>query len=182
MRHHRWAGLQLWNQSLPQLPLDPRRAYCRVGLIFQSGRKGNDGAARIARCLPVLARGLRVGSKESKIYILELFGPDILDERGLASHCFQLPEQLIVIQQLDIHRGEIAVVEYICDFLAPERACADDGKAVEIASAYRFGVRHRSGLEIRTHEICEASLYEGGGGFRFRRKIHCKRQNTPENM
>src|ERR1700676_2937912 len=165
------ARLQLPNQKLPKLPADPRGTHYRVGLIFQSRREVYDGAARIACRFPVGAGRILVCGKESKIYILKLFGAHVLDECDLVSHCFQLSQRFIVIQQLDIDRRKIAIVEHVGNFLALERACADDGEAVEITSANSVRLRRRNGLEIRTHEVCEASWYGGGGGLRVRRTI-----------
>src|SRR6202041_1112501 len=102
-----------------------------VGLIFESRGKINNSAARVARRLPVLASGRRVGGKESEIYILKLFCAHVLDERGLPANGFQLPERLVVIQQLHISCGEIAIIEHFRNFFAFKRPRADNGEAIE---------------------------------------------------
>ena len=130
----------------------------------------------------MFARGLGGRSKKSEVHFLELFAADILNERNLVAHRFQLSQRLLVVQQPHVQRREIAIVEHIRNFLALERACAHNREAIRIASAYSFEMRCRNRLEIRTHEVCDASVYDGGGDLRLRRKIHCRRQNTPENM
>src|SRR5579872_5137403 len=181
MRNYSGTRLQLRNQRFSQLPLDPRGTHHSVRFIFQSGSKIDNRTARSTSCLPIFTRRLWRRSEKCEVHFLELFAADILNECYLVTHRFQLPQRFLVVQQPHVERREIAIVEHIRNFLTLECACTHNREAVRIASAHSFEMRCRNRLEIRTHEVCDASLYDGGGDLRLRRKIHCRRQNTPEN-
>src|SRR5215469_6159857 len=182
MSDHTRPRLQLQSWRLSELALDPRRADRTSGIVFQRVGQVNDRASCVARDFPVLARATLIGGKESEIQAVELFTANALDKSDLVSHGFKLAESFVVIEQLDVNRREIAIVEHFRNFFSFQRAGAYDCNPVQIA-AKSFGSRRSRWLELRTHEGWEASLYTGGaGGLGLRRIIHCKRHQTPEIM
>ena len=96
-----------------------------------------------------------IGGKEREIHFVELLGAYALDEADLVTHRFQLSQRFVVIEQLDVERREIAVVQHLGHFFAFERGGAHDGHAVGITAAK---VMSGKGLGHRTHEGCEISL------------------------
>ena len=64
------------------------------GSIFESIGKIEDGATGVAHGLPVVARAIRVGSKEREVDAIELFVANALDKSDFVAHGFQLSERL----------------------------------------------------------------------------------------
>ena len=104
------------------------------GLIFKNGREIDDRAAGVARIFPAAARALLIGGEESEIDVLELLGADALDEADFVAHGLELPERFVVVEQTNVGRGKVALVQHLGNFFALERACADDGRTVEICA------------------------------------------------
>ena len=63
----------------------------------------------------------------------------------------ELGERLVVIQQFDVSRGEIAIIEDFGEFLAFEGSCPHDRHFVQ-AGARGIRLRTASGLGRLTHE------------------------------
>ncbi len=181
MSHHARSRLQLRLPQLSALALDPERAHVDASLLFQSAGEIDDRAAGVAGPLPVLARTLRIRGKEGEVHMRKLLCAHALNEIDFVACRFQLPDRLVIVKQTHIHRGKVALIEHFSNFFPFKRGRAHDGRAIEL-STRRWRKRRRSNFGRRTHEICEASLYVGGGGWFRRRNIHCKRQNTPENI
>src|SRR5581483_6672785 len=181
MRRNARSTLQFWRRDLPALALDPKRAHPRAGLVFQYTGEIDNRAASVTRVLPASARAFLIGGEKCEIHVFELLGANPLDEADLVAHGFQLPQRLIVVEQADIGRREVALVQHLRHFLALERSRAHNRSPVEFR-ARRRALRSGSGSCRLAHDACDASLYEGGGGPERRRKIHCTRQNTPETI
>src|SRR5271165_3430120 len=116
MRHHRRSRLQLWSEGPANLTFDPRRTDAGPGFVLQPKRKINDIASGFSRNLPVGTGRFRIRSKKSEINVIELLGPDALNERDLILHRLELSQRFVVIQQFHIERGEIPVVEHLSYF------------------------------------------------------------------
>ena len=136
----------------------------------------------VARDFPALARRSVVGCEEGEIQVIELLVPHPLDERDFIAHGFQLAQGLVIVEQFHIDRGKVPVVQDLGHFLAAQRGRAHHGDAIRFG-AHGVSSRNRRRFQGRTHEGCEASLCAGGaGGEGRRRKIHCNRHSTPENV
>ena len=98
MRRHHRAGLQLWNQGLSQLALDPRRAHYGVGIVLQSVGEVHDVGAGVAGNLPGLAGGFGIGGKEGEVDIAEFFRAHLLDESDLVTQGLEFAQGLVVVQ------------------------------------------------------------------------------------
>src|ERR1022692_1861905 len=181
MGHHTRSRLQFRLPHLTALALRPERAHGGARFLFQSAGEINDGATGIAGALPVLTRTLRVGGKEGEVYARKLLRAHALDEVDFVARAFELADRLVIVEQAHIHGGKVALVEHLSNFLPFERSSAHDRRAIELAARGRGNGRCRD-FGRTTHEVCEASLKGGGGGWFRRRNIHCKRQNTPENV
>ena len=125
------------------MAFDPWGPYYCVGFVFQRVGKIHDRAARLASCLPISARAIRIRREKSEINFVELFGTDALDERNLILQSFKLSQRFIVVQKFDIQRWKIAVAEHFRNFFSLERARADNRKTVKVAAAHRFGMGER---------------------------------------
>src|SRR5579863_685456 len=146
--------LQFGRRNLSSLAFDPQRPDLGAGLIFESRRKIDEGAAGIAGVFPALARGLFIRSEEGEVNVLKLFGAHALDKADLISHRLKLSHGFVVIEQPNIGSGEVALVEHFGDFLAFERSGADNRSAVK-RPARRERVRSRRGSDGLAHEVCE---------------------------
>src|ERR1041385_9036656 len=90
-----------------------------------------------------------------------------LNKADLVANGLQLTNRFIVIQQLGIKRRKIAIAKNLCDFFALQTGCADNRQAIEIPCPGRIRLHSRR-FGMCTHEVCEASLYAGGGGVLLR--------------
>src|ERR1700674_2263329 len=100
MRDHRRRRLQFRSKRPANLTFDPWRPDGSAWFIFQRIRKINDIASGLSRTLPVSSGRFRITGKKSKIDIVELLRSNALNERDLILHRLQLPQRLVVIQQL----------------------------------------------------------------------------------
>ncbi len=141
MSHHRRPGLQLRSERLAQLALNPRRLHLRFRFVLQSVGEIDNRAARLLRLLPVLAGAFLVGSEEGEIDFVELLRAHALDERNFVAHGLQLAQRFVVIEQLDVDRGKIAVAQHLGNLFPLQRTRAHDGQAVEIACPHRIRMR-----------------------------------------
>ena len=158
MRGHTGARLQVGRQDLPALPLHPQGSNGSARFVLERAREVNDGAARVARPLPVLAGRFGVGGEEGEIHVLELFGPHALNEADLVAHRLELAQGLIVIEQAHVHRREIAVVQHFGNFLTTQRSGAYDcGPVQGAADGGQVGSRG-NGFGGGAHEVRVASL------------------------
>src|SRR5260370_4983837 len=131
MRHNAGSGLQFRLPHFSALALYPKRANLGAAFAIQGAGKIDDGAARIPGAFPVVARTLRIGGEESKVYMRKLLRPHALDEVDLVAPGFELANRFVVIEQANIHRGKVAFVQHLRDFLPLERARAYDGGAIK---------------------------------------------------
>ena len=116
MGHYGRSGLEYRGKRLAQLPLNPRRFDLRFRLVFQSIGEIDDRTARILRLFPVLAGTFLVRGKEREIDFFKLLRAHALDKRNFISDRFQLAQRFVVIEQLDVSRGKIAVAQDLGNF------------------------------------------------------------------
>jgi hypothetical protein len=126
MRRDARSRLQFGRHNATEFALHPKRTHAGARLIFQSAGKVDDGAARIARTFPVLARAFRIGGKESEIDVFKLLGPHALNKADFVAHGFELAQRFVVIEQAHVHCRKVARVEHLGNFFALERGGADD--------------------------------------------------------
>ena len=98
-------------------------------LLLQRAGKIDDRAAGIAGAFPILPRALRVGREESEIDVGKLLGADALDEVDFVARRFELADRFVVIEQANVDRGKIALIQHLGNFLAFQRSRAHDGHA-----------------------------------------------------
>src|SRR6266699_373629 len=180
MSHNRWSGLQLRRERLPNLTFHPGGAKSGAGIVFECVREINNRTATLENLPPVPASTLRIRSKERKVHVLELFGANALNESDFIFQRLELSERLVVIEELDLGRRKVSLIQNFGNFLPFEGSCAHDRHFIKASGRIRVG--DSGAFDIRIHEGCEACVYVGGGGLPRRRKIHCNRQKTPENM
>ncbi len=131
MRDNHGARLQFGGKNLPQLTFHPGPTHHSAGLIFKSVGKVHNSATGLLDVSPVLACAFCIRREESKIHVLELLGANALNESNLVLERFKLAERFIIVQQLDLSRWEVALIQHLGNFLAPQGSRADDRDAVE---------------------------------------------------
>ncbi len=150
MGGHTRPGLQIQGQNLCTLALHPGRTHAGAGFVFERAGKINDGAACVTRSLPVLAGAFGVGGEERKVHVLEQFGADALNESDFVAHRLQLAEGFVVIEQTDVNRWKVAVVQHFGNFFATQRCGAHNRSPVKGAATAR-GVGRQNGFWRSAH-------------------------------
>ena len=107
--------------------------------------------------LPVLPRATGIGGEEREIRFDELLSPYALNEIDLVPGRFQLSNGLVIIQQAHIDRRKVALIEHLGDFLALQRGCAHNRRAIKLSADGRRSGRTYD-FRRTTHEVSEASL------------------------
>ena len=180
MSHNRRTRLQLRRERLPKLSLHPGGPEGGITLVFERVREVNNRTATLENLSPVSASTHRIRSKKSEIHVLKLLSPNALNESNFVLQRLDLSQRLVVIEELDLGRRKVALIQYFGNFLSFEGRCSHNRYAIKAAGSISVG--DSGAFNIRIHEGCEACVYVGGGGLPRRRNIHCNRQKTPENM
>src|SRR6516164_7558097 len=155
---HRCAD-KIHARHAPCFALDPRRTKLYPFHTIQSERNVDDVTTGLLGHVPGVARESIVGGEKDEIDALHMLRQDALDERGLIPNGLQLSERLIVIQQPNVMRGEVPLIENIFDFAPLQSGSADDGDAEETAPASGFCMGD-IGFRTVLHQAREASSWE----------------------
>ena len=139
-------------------------------LPFQAERQVDDVAARLLGHVPGLAGELLIRGKEGEVDVLQVLRQDALDKRGLVANGLELAERLVVVEQANVVRGEIALAQHVFHLAALERSGANNGDTEQAAPAAGVGAYRGCCFRSVLHQACEASSCGGGGGNVGRRK------------